>query len=283
MGRRFTRIPQETFEDLQVETGILLTNFDPETGSFDDSDILTATTGGITVNVKPTFTDYGEDVDNCPNNTKELKIVDEVDVNVQTTALNINGANIKFMLAAADVDQNGKITVRKGMLKATDFKDIWFVGDISNGGFVAVHILNALSTDGFSLKTGKKSKGNVGLTLTGHFSINDPEVVPVEFYIGVPAENSITLSKTALDLTVGDVVVLDVTYSDPALIEDTIINLTDDNAPVKGAFTVDKKQVIVTANNVEGTAELVVYNGGVQAHCECTVTAAESNDNDGEG
>ena len=142
---RFTKIPTSTFDELQVEAGVLLKNFDPETGAFEDSDILTATTGGITVNITPSFSDYGEDVDNCPNNTMELKRVDDIDVNISTTAINISEDNIKYMLGAADIDSNtGEITVRK-TLKMTDFKDIWYVGDMANGGFVAIKISNALS------------------------------------------------------------------------------------------------------------------------------------------
>lgn len=281
MGMRFTKIPTETFNELQVEAGILLTDFDPATGSFDDEDILSATTGGIQVSITPSFSDFGEDVDNCPNNTMELKRIDDIEVSVSTTAINISESNIKYMLGAADTDaQTGAITVRKTLATA-DFKTIWYVGDMANGGFVAIKIYNALSTGGFSLKTNKKSKGNVAITLTGHFSIQNVDEVPVEIYLGVPEEAYINLSKTELNLVEGDVVVLDVTYSDPSLIEDAIINLTTDVSPVKGAFTTDKKQVIVTANEVEGTANLMVFNGAVQGICVCTVTAPESEGGEG--
>lgn len=282
---RFTKIPTSTFDELQVEAGILLKNFDPTTGAFADEDILTATTNGITCSITPSFSDFGEDVDNCPNNTMELKRIDDVEVSVSTTAINISENNIKYMLGAADTDaQTGAIKVRK-TLALSDFKDIWYVGDMANGGFVAIKISNALSTGGFSLATSKKGKGNVGITLTGHFSIENVDDVPVEIYLGVPEEAYITLSKTELNLVVGDVVVLDVNYSDPALIEDTIINFTTTGTPVMGAFTTDKKQVIVTANSAtSGTpADLLVYNGGVQAHCSCTVTEPEDDNEGGEG
>lgn len=270
---RFTKIKTSTFDELQVEAGILLKNFDPETGAFEDSDILTATTGGITVNITPSFSDFGEDVDNCPNSTLELKRVDEVECTISTTAINISEDNIKYMLGAADEDASGAITVRK-TLKRSDFKDIWYVGDMANGGFIAIKISNALSTGGFALSTSKKGKGNVALTLTGHFSIENVDDVPVAIYLGAPEEAYISLSKTSLDLKVGDIVILDVTYSDPSLIEDTIINLTTDESPVKGAFSTDKKSVIVTANDVVGDCNLMVYNGGVQGICACTVSQA---------
>ena len=72
MGR-FTVIPQDTFEGLQMDAGILLKRFNPASPTFLDEDIITATTGGIKVDCVPTFSDLGEDVDNCPNNMMELK------------------------------------------------------------------------------------------------------------------------------------------------------------------------------------------------------------------
>jgi len=279
---RFTKIPRNTFDELQVEAGLLLKNFDPTTGAFADEDILSATTNGITVNVTPSFSDFGEDVDNCPNNTMELKRIDDVDVNITTTAINISESNIKYMLGAADTDaETGAITVRKTLALA-DFKTIWYVGDMANGGFIAVKIKNALSTGGFSLKTSKKGKGNVSLTLTGHFSIEDVDDVPVEFYLGGAEESFIAFNKQALNLNVGDVAILDIEYNPASLAEDAICNLTTDVSPVKGAFTTDKKQLIVTASDsVTGEADLMVYVGAIQAHCTCTVTDPEAQEGEG--
>ena len=62
MGR-FTIIPQDTFEGLQLDAGILLSSFDPATGSFSESNIICATTGGINPSCVPTYSDMGEDVD----------------------------------------------------------------------------------------------------------------------------------------------------------------------------------------------------------------------------
>ena len=86
-------------------------------------------------------------------------------------------------LGAADIDaSSGKITPRKH-LEDTDFADVWWVGDISDGGFVAICLRNALSTGGFSLQTTKNGKGQISVTLTGHFSIDDTDTVPMEFYV----------------------------------------------------------------------------------------------------
>ena len=114
---RFTRIPQSTFEQLQINAGIILSDFDPTDGSFDDEDIITATTGGITVSVKPTYEDLGSDIDNCPKNTMELKRKTDADeVTMNTTALCMNENVLLYQLGAADKDQEtGAIKPRRDL------------------------------------------------------------------------------------------------------------------------------------------------------------------------
>ena len=185
---KFTKIPQNTFEELQINAGILVKAFDVATGTYQDEDMLTATTGGITVNVKPSYEDFGSDIDNCPKNTMELKRITETEVSLSTTALNINENLLLYMLGAADKDETtGAIKPRKD-LKTTDFSTIWWIGDLSNNGYIAVKISNALSTDGFSIKSSDKGKGNISLTLTGHVSMSAQDVIPAEFYLGAGDE-----------------------------------------------------------------------------------------------
>lgn len=182
MGQ-FTVIPQNTFDNLQTDAGILLTQFDPSNPAVADADIITATTGGINVVCQPTYSDYGEDVDNVPNNMKELKHLDGWDCRISTTALGTSPEMIKLALGAADIDgtDTSKIVPRAD-LDQDDFADIWWVGDKADGGLVAVQLLNALSTGGFSLQTTKNGKGQVTLEFTGHVSIDEQKVVPMVFY-----------------------------------------------------------------------------------------------------
>lgn len=195
----FTKISQDAFDELQVDAGVLLSAFDPsDPAEPDDEDIITATTGGITVNCTPTYEDWGSDVDNCPPNLKELKHLTGWDCNMQTTALGTSPSLIRFALGAADIDGDNetKIIPRRN-LKNSDFDDaIWWVGDRSDGGLVAVKLMNALSTGGFSLKTTKDNKGQITLTITGHVSINDQDTMPMEFY-STEGEKLATLTVTS--------------------------------------------------------------------------------------
>lgn len=179
----FTKIPENTFNALQVDAGVLLKAFDPASPAATDANIICATTGGINVSCVPTYSDYFEDVDNAPVNVKEGKRLDGWECKISTTGLGTSPELIKMALGAADIDgtDTSKIVPRVD-LEQTDFSDLWWVGDKADGGFVAVKLLNALSSGGFTLQTGKRAKGQVTIELTGHVSINAQSVVPMEFY-----------------------------------------------------------------------------------------------------
>lgn len=177
----FSKVPQKVFDEFQVDAGVLLSTFNPESPTLTDTNIICATTGGINPTCTPTYSDWGEDVDNCPTNMKELKKIDGWEVKLGFTALNTTEEVIRMALGAADV-ASGKITPRSE-LKDGDFKDLWWVGDRSDGGLVAICIKNALSTGGFSLQTTKNGKGQLAVELTGHTSIDAQDEVPMEFYV----------------------------------------------------------------------------------------------------
>lgn len=195
MGR-FTKIPQDTFSALQLDAGVLLKTFNPASPSEPaDSDIICATTGGIAVSCVPTYSDFGEDVDNCPTNTKELKHLDGWECSLSTTSLGTSPELIRLALGAADVTGD-KIEPRRD-LDQDDFSDIWWVGDKADGGMVAVKLINGLSTGGFSLQTSKNGKGQIAIEITGHVSINDQDTIPMVFY----ATEAPTVTYTQATLT----------------------------------------------------------------------------------
>lgn len=187
MGK-FTVVPQDTFDEMQLDAGVLLKTFDPSDPSApEDEDIICATTGGINPSCVPTFSDLGEDVDNVQNNMKELKHLDGWDCAIATTSLGTSPYLIKLALGCADIDgTDATKIVPRADLKQSDFTDIWWVGDRADGGMVAIQLKNALSTGGFSLQTTKNGKGQIALTITGHVSITAQKEVPMVFYSADP-------------------------------------------------------------------------------------------------
>ena len=191
---KYTKIPETTFQNLQLNAGVLLRDFKPETAEVSNNAIIGATTGGVNFKATPTFTDYGEDIDNAPRNMKELKKLDYWDVSMSGTYITVDANAVKSLIGAADVSED-KITPRNDVL-LSDFGDVWWVGDYSekngktNGGFVAIHMMNALSTGGFSIKSSDNGKGNFAFTYTAHYSINSQDVVPFEVYVKSGTEES---------------------------------------------------------------------------------------------
>ena len=187
MGR-FSVISQEAFKSFQTDAGVLLKNFDPANPELVDEDIICATTGGINPTCVPEYRDNGEDVDNCPNGMKELMEIVRWATGLGFTALNITAETIRMALGAADANAENGAIVPRMELKDTDFANIWWVGDRTDGGLVAICLKNALSTSGLSLQTTKDGKGQLAVTLAGHYSIKEQHTVPMEFYVQEGAE-----------------------------------------------------------------------------------------------
>ena len=184
---KYTKIPETTFQNLQLNAGVLLSTFNPETATVANESIIGATTGGVNFIATPTFSDYGEDIDNCPKNMKELKKLDSWEISMSGTYITVDANAVKALVGAANVSGN-KITPRND-LELTDFTDVWWVGDYSdkngetNGGFVAIHMMNALSTGGFNIQSSDNGKGNFAFTYTAHYSMSAQDTVPFEVYV----------------------------------------------------------------------------------------------------
>ena len=185
--QKFTRVPEDAFEKLQLNAGILVDTFTPATGVI--GNILGATTGGIQFASNPEYTDFGEDVDNVPNNMKELKHLNGYDPTMSGTFLTCTPSVIKSLVGGADIDaQDTTKVIPRAELEAGDFDDLWWIGDYSdvntgdNAGFLAIHLKNALNTAGFQIQSAKNEKGQMAFEYHGHYSIAAQDEVPFEIY-----------------------------------------------------------------------------------------------------
>ncbi len=272
--KRFTQVKYDAFKEIQVEAGVILKNFDPANPVIDRHDIVCVTSGGITITAKPSFTDYFEDVDNVPNNTKEGKQVEDWECTLSATALDTSAESIKMMLGVADIDQNDstRITPRRDINLSDFVSSLWWVGDRADGGFIAVQVLNVLSTDGFALSTTKNGKGTTSITLTGHFSLDAVDTVPMNFYVieGDSTATSIVLDKASL--TVGEGLTATITATVTGSSEsvtwqslNTAVATVTSGGVVEGVS--EGSTIIIASINEDG----VTYS----AQCVVTVTAAE--------
>lgn len=209
---KYTQIPSTAFQNIQLNAGILADSFTPATGTI--GNLLGATTGGVSFTDTVEYTDFGEDIDNCPKNTLELKKLDSHEVKMSGTFVTVSAALAKLLAGAADVDDlDATHIVPRNDIETTDFADLWWIGDYSdvntgsNAGFVAIHMLNALNTGGFQLQSTDKAKGQFAFEFTGHYSMNAQDTVPYEIYIkqgGSTPTPGVMLNTHAVTLTVDD-------------------------------------------------------------------------------
>ena len=187
MKEVFSKIPTNTFKQLGINAGMLLKSFNPTAGTFANSDLLGATTGGVNFNAAAEYKDWGEDIDNCPKNTKELKRLGNWNITCSSTFVTMD-ADLAERLAAAADNTTGHI-VPRDVIESGDFSDIWLVGDYSDkntgsgAGFIAIHMMNALSTAGFQIQTADKEKMQFSFEFTAHYSIDAQDTVPFEIYV----------------------------------------------------------------------------------------------------
>ena len=179
----YNRITQAQLNEMQFDVGILLRSFDVQNPYINDSDILCATTGGISLNIVAEYDDLSEDVYMMTPGTMEMLVLTGWQVDAEFTTVTESAGAFKFILGA--VDENNGIVPRYE-LKETDFGDIWWVGDRLDGGFVAIKFCNALSDEGVSLTATSRDKGTIGVHITAHGTLEgDKDAVPVEIYSGI--------------------------------------------------------------------------------------------------
>lgn len=209
---KFNKLSSDTFNELQLGAGVMLSSFDPSNPTEpDDTNILFATTGGINVSCVPTMTDLGEDIDNCPNGVAELQRTDSWTCTISTTALSVSPEAIAIALGAADIANSTHVTARK--VTISDFRSqLWWVGEQGENGMVAIKLSNALSTGGFTLQTTKNGKGQVSLTIQAFPRLANPDVVPMDFWsVEGTTSPSVSLDRNSASVAYHDSITLTAT------------------------------------------------------------------------
>lgn len=205
---KYTQIPTTAFKNIQLNAGILVDDFTPATGVI--GNLIGATSGGINFTDTPSYKDFGEDIDSCPKNTKELKQIDSREVKMAGTFVTVTATTARMLSGSADIDgQDDTHIVPRDNLLESDFTTIWWIGDYSdvntgdNAGFIAIKLKNALNTSGFQIQSTDKDKGKFAFEFTGHYSMANQTDVPYELYVKVGSSTttpSIYLDKHSIEI-----------------------------------------------------------------------------------
>lgn len=187
---RYTKMNPNDFKHMTFGAGIIVDEFTPATGAVQASAIRWATTGDNSFTATRDMLDMGADINNCPENTMQLQRAKNWVAQLKGTAVTITPADAAEFLGNADVDTTDttKITPRPD-LSIDDFKSKWLIVNYSdlngdtNGGHMAIHLMNALNIDGFSGTFAKEGNGQFAYTLKAFYDMDDMSTVPFEIYI----------------------------------------------------------------------------------------------------
>lgn len=185
---KYTQIPADAFKNIQMNAGILVKTFTPS--SQEIGDLIGATSGGVNFTATPTYQDYGDDIDNCPKNMKELKKLESWEAKMTGSFVSVTPALALRLVSAGAIDSDdASHIIPANDVDSSAFEDLWWIGDYSdnndgsNAGFCAIHLMNALSTGGFQIQSTDKAKGKFNFEFTAHYSMDAQDTVPFEIYI----------------------------------------------------------------------------------------------------
>ena len=180
-----TGLTERTIVNLQLNAGVLLTTYAKGT-DIEEDDIIGATRGGGSFTAVPTV--HQAAVDGAPTYTKGLERVDDWVITLNATMVELNDDAVSRALGVGVVKtgdgstQDTTFTVKRTVNDA-DYKDLYWVGDLSNGQNVVIKIKNALNTSGLNLTFSDRGEGTYALALIGHFTTADLDTAPFELTI----------------------------------------------------------------------------------------------------
>lgn len=178
-----TGLRASTFENLQLNAGMFLANFDYSTATdaatlgallkterekTSGSALIGATRGGGTFVCTPNKRSI--EADGKREEWKGSSVNDGWTIKLTTTLLEINATNLKRSFGTADVTDTEKkhtIKIRTDIKDADYINSLVWVGDTSKG-YVLIAIKNALNTAGATLTWTDKGEGTIPVEFTAH-------------------------------------------------------------------------------------------------------------------
>lgn len=195
------KAPSDTFQNLLKGAGMWALNFTPSAPpTLADEDILCTTSGGTSIKCTPVTKNLADGIDNLGENQYfEMKEIVGYTVEASFSTKTANNKMLKLGMGLAN-ESGSKIVPKHGTLTKTDVQDLWFVTPQTDKKCFAACIKNAFSTGGLDMKTENNGTGTLNVTLTGMYSLETQDVVPLECYIieddTVMAAASTTTVKT---------------------------------------------------------------------------------------
>ena len=258
------------FNNLQLNAGILLANFDHSQYTTQDAlksaiqalraanseKLLGCTNGGGRFTVTPER--RKPEIDGVRYPFKGGEFIDSMDARLSATTVEVNPVNWKRFFGSADLDTSVatkiKLTVRTAINPETDYLDtVCWVGDLADGRYVLIELYNALNTADFDFTFKDKGEGQLPYEFHAHQSdVLDYDEAPFAVYFLAPSGSLASMTVTsAAGTAVGGTAI---TTNHTLTASETYVYKFDTNAPAIGYL----EQPDYTWTVWDGSSEIAV-------------------------
>lgn len=179
-----TGLNSNTAQNLQLGAGAILKAKHTAGTKITAENVLSATNGGITFSAVPEW--FTPSVDGMFDNIKGggKRIVRWV-VTLSFTAVEADAEVLARALGCADT--TGNVIKGRHTINASDYADIYAIGEKGDGSIIQITVKNAMNTSGLSLVTANNGNGGISFTINGNYDIADLDTPPFEIETLVPA------------------------------------------------------------------------------------------------
>lgn len=194
MSNRITGYREVTPYGLTTGAGVVAKDFDLDTDTYDTAEIVSATSGGVTVAVE--YPDaWDREIDGIPTNAVGMHEPEFVKPTVKAKLAEVSNADVLAeALGGAAVTTATKPTGYKQIVPKIDLADTDYLKNLTiftqtkgTAEPLIIVIDNPLSTEGFEFATEAKAGGGIEVTWTGNYDPLKLDNPPIHFYVPVPA------------------------------------------------------------------------------------------------
>lgn len=187
---KYSGFTTKTAENLLLNAGAYFKNFDVESDTFETAvaagKLIGATKGGGEFSAVPTVRQI--EVDGVAGRAKGLEVIDNWEVYLKATVLEIKKETIQSGLCSAKIDEGTNVDYdiisANAQIALDDYiENVAWVGTLSGSEKpVIIIVKNALNTDGLKLAAQDKSESTIEMTFYGHYTQDDLDTPPFEIY-----------------------------------------------------------------------------------------------------
>lgn len=170
-------VKTETLQNLEFEAGLILKN--KFTGTFNKSDVLCATTGGIKVNIAQIK--QVVKFDGVLDNTAGIERVVGWTGSVQFSTKEVDKEKVLLALGYANVEAGNanKIKLEQGVVPVEKYQDFYVLGKMGDGSWRQIEISKAMNVNGLQETRNDKGETEIAFDLQAHYGIDTQDEAPI--------------------------------------------------------------------------------------------------------